>query len=195
MYYTDENEMSFKKEFIEKYSEEEYNQTQEIIEQLFNEPKKTHNKGEWFGYCEVEKISQLQATYDISLYKPTNLGYDEEVNLSIASGIDNNGIIFYSLEGASLPYTKTVKVLKDVELDYKEYRPSYDMTIGEFKSNLSKVKRELIDNYNKCSYDKYVTGVFNFSDESDYESKLLKEMLTDGLKYKYIFEDLEIERY
>ena len=195
MHYTEENEINFKKEFIEKYSEEEYNQNQKIIELLFNEPRETYNQGEWFGYCEVEKISQLQATYDIFLYKPTNLGYDEEVNLSIASGIDNNGIIFYALDGSSLPYTKTVKVLKDVELDWSKYKPNYDITIGEFKGNLSKVKQELIDNYNKYSYDKYVTGVFNFSKESDYESKLLKEMLTDGLKYKYIFEDVEVDRY
>lgn len=181
-------EIEFKQEFIEKYSEEDFDEVRNLIEYgLENYKKCICEEGLWEISTQIEKHDSLQYTYYITLINKNN---EEEITLEYENGINNGTVLRdYSFEGDRLiPSYRKVDVLKEVKIISRTgFKPPEDMTISEYK----RLPLILLDIYKKRNYDNYVTG--NNIGVKQYKQDFTDDLRERGLKWKCIYEEIECD--
>ena len=191
----------FRSGFIEKYNKEELKEIETLLDTLFDQDSGVAKGKIWEASASIEKIHQLQETWYISLSKE-NGDCDEEVNLTYANGIDSGTeLVDYDLDGGcGVPICKTIRVIKDVELN-KEATERWvnlkgweftEITCRKYVALLSNYKDRILKMYKDESYDNYVTGGGTVNTKKHYKS-ITEELNNKGLFWDTIYEEIEVD--
>lgn len=170
-------EADFKKEFIDKYSIEEFTEVEGLIDFALECQTGAYKKGKlWRINCDIEKIHCLQFNYYISLSKEGVDGSDEEVSLGYENGINaGTSLREYSFDRTVLPASRTIEILEDIVLDEKTVLRKYPkVKIQLARLMFEGVKDQILDILRKQGYDNYVTGGGTNVTDKYYKDKLQK---------------------
>ena len=132
----------FKEDLIEKVGELK---AKEILEKI-DEYIEYDRKGK-VGYIDrtIEKIHTLQKCYHFEIDIEET---EEPIYVSIASGIDTNGVVDYDIENGNSLLNKpaTQRILSDVEIDFEKIKEQLeiDEITPSHKKNI-----QMIFNYHK----------------------------------------------
>jgi len=180
-------EDKFKKDFIEKFSKDEYSELEEMFKMILEDENLAYDSDDflWNYSVDVEKHNQLQYTYYINFYKEDeDEDCDIEVNVEYENGI-NNGTLMrgYCLEGGGLmPAHREVRVLSDIEFNNPKLGETF--------------KDKLLEVYKKREYDSCMTGELEglgFLNGKGYGKHFIKMLLDKGLKWKLIYTKEKID--
>lgn len=195
-----DQEDNFKEDFVNIYSEEEYDQISEAI-LLFLEgaEEKIKTVGVWCMSVSIEKHDALNETlhFDISKEGEDGEYNDTEICLSYYTGIDVGcELIDYSFSGESLQYKpKYVTALTDIKPNWAMYNAmfpdGYNESLIQYK--IDSVKDEIMEIYQKQNYDNYVTGGGTCKTNSHYKNKL-DEFRERSIYWECIYEEVEVDR-
>jgi hypothetical protein len=182
----------FSEDFIDKYSQEEFEEVEKLI-LMGIEDRKDGELKIWRSCFSREKFDSLNGEILINLSKDGLDGYDEEVNLTISDNCDHgNDRVEYCLEGSGLGTdSRTVPVLDDLELDFESMSTKLSKSMCQVIFDGYKPK--ILEIYNKQNYDNYVTGGGTNRTDNHYKDELDKYRDL-GLRWNLVHKDIEVER-
>ena len=184
----------FEDEFNSTYGGVELTEAIGLIDKSLESDNSGIIKGElWAVSLDIEKISALQFTYHLNLYKEIEGQNDIEISLTFENGINNGTALNdYSFDGlSSKSEVKTHRVLIDLEIDVSKIKN--DFHEKKSKLILDGCKSEIMEIYSKQNYDNYVTGGGTTKTDSHYNNSL-KKYNDRGLFWVCIYEDIEVDR-
>ena len=190
-------EQDFKQDFIEKYTESEFEEVSNLIDEVLSGDKvKILNGGAWTLTQDIEKHNALQYSHYISLSKEGK-EFDEEVSLTFENGI-NNGTVCrdYSLDGSgSVACTKMEEIFIDIEPDWDAIERKYKKKPNKplIQQIFDCHKPAIMELLGKQSYDNYVTGGGTTITDKHYNEKI-EDWHDKGFYWVRIYENMEVDR-
>ena len=150
-------------------------------------------------YMSTEKIHTLQECLHFEIVSDDE---ETEIAVSIASGIDTNGVVDYSFEGNSLMHEPlTAEIISGVTLDRKRVAEALGKRVDDipkkkwdlFEKIFEGHKDEILDIYRKQSYDNYMTGGGTNATDKHYQ-KLKKKLHNRNIYWEIQYETVEVDR-
>lgn len=182
--------MNFEEDFISKYSSEDLDSINSLLE-LGLDGEVSESNGGWEISLSKEKHDALNYTYHFSLWKTDD--DDETVELSFYTGIDVGcELVDYSFEGLSLSDKPNMqRVMYDLELDLMLMDAG--VNLKAMQTMLDGAKESIMDIYSKQGYDNYVTGGGTLSTDKHYKEKF-KTYHNRGLYWTCLYREEEFDR-
>ena len=192
-------ENNLKLDFIEKYSEVEYEEVSELIDKMFDDDSDSFDQDKylWKLSLSKEKHNVLQYTYYINLSKEIDGQDDEEVNITYENGINNGtAMIDYDIDGGGgVPAFKTVEILDDIIPDWTRILNGKDISDMR-KKNMQMIfdahKSRILKSLHNQNYDNYVTGGgTNMTDA--YYCDIKEKLNSHGFYWICVYKEIEAD--
>ena len=190
-------EQDFRQDFIEKYTESEFNEITNLIDEALSGDKVNLLNGDiWTLTQDIEKHNALQYSHYISLSKEGK-DCDEEVSLTFENGI-NNGTVCqdYSFDGSgSVSCTKMEDIFVDIQPDWEEIEKRAKGKVN--RSLIQQIfdvnKKAIMELLGDQNYDNYVTGGGTTKTDEHYNRKI-QAWHDRGFYWIRVYENMEVDR-